>query len=351
MRSDLVRHRKTPDSGINVARLTRRDFFRITGGAALSFPYLLAPAGCAPSFFVDTPDLATGLSLGYTVGEITADGATVWLRAAPDSLVAVQYGKDPSLGQFSVTNLFKVRENSDHTVQITLEGLDPNSIYYYRGAVAGRTPGPIARFVTAPRRDDLAKVSFCFSGDSRESYKPFTVMDAVRAQQPDFFLHLGDTIYADRGGRARRLEQFWAKYRANRDDAATQRCFMETSFYVIWDDHEVEDDFLPDHPLAAIGRKAFLDYWPIGRGAGAPDRIYRSFRWGRALELFILDARQYRDPYEGTMLGREQKDWLLTDSARRRRCLNSSPRRCPCTAAAGIAGMATQRNGRSCFDS
>jgi len=125
-----------------------------------------------------------------------------------------------------------------------------------RAVVEGRSPGPIGRFVTAPRADDPAKVSFCFSGDSRESYKPFTIMDAVRAQRPDFFLHLGDTIYADRGGTARRLEEFWAKYRANRDDAATQRCFQETSFYVVWDDHEVEDNFTPDHPLAPVGRRA-----------------------------------------------------------------------------------------------
>jgi alkaline phosphatase D len=136
-------------------------------------------------------------------------------------------------------------------------------------------------------------------------------MNAVRAQKPDFFLHLGDTVYADFGGPARRLSDFWAKYRANRNDAATQLCFFETSTYVIWDDHEVVNDYSAGNPLAPTGRKAFFDYWPVRRHPDEADRIYRSFRWGQAMELFLLDTRQYRQPGAGTMLGNVQKDWLF----------------------------------------
>ena len=64
------------------------------------------------------------------------------------------------------------------------------------------------------------------------------------------------------------MPEFWDKYRINRDDAAAQRCFAETSVYVMWDDHEVEDNYMPGHPLAPIGRQAFLDYWPVRRSAG-----------------------------------------------------------------------------------
>ena len=290
--------------------VTRREFLRILGGAGIAMPALLEQSACTLPV-VDTPDPGTGLSLGSTAGDVTPDGAIIWLRAAPDSVVTIQYGKNPSLSAYAESEPFKVREDSDYTAKILLRALEPKSTYYYRAAVAGRRPGPIARFVTAPTNDDPAKVSFCFSGDSRESYKPFTIMDAVRAQQPDFFPHLGDTIYADRGGAARRLEEFWAKYRGNRDDAATQRCFLETSWYVVWDDHEVEDNFQANHPLAPIGRRAFLDYWPIRLNAEEPQRIYRAFRWGQAFELFLLDARQYRDREQGTMLGRAQKEWLF----------------------------------------
>ena len=291
-------------------KVTRREFLRLLRNAGIAMPALVGQSACTLPV-VDTPDPGTGLSLGYTAGDVTAHGAMIWLRAAPDSAVSIQYGKDEALQQFAETKSFKVRDDADSTALIPLDGLEPKSTYYYRAVVEGRKPGPIAGFVTAPPSDDPAKVRFCFSGDSRESYKPFTIMDAVRAQRPDFFLHLGDTIYADRGGSARRLEEFWAKYRANRDDAATQRCFLETSWYVVWDDHEVEDNFEPDNPLAPIGRRAFLDYWPIRRNSQEPERIYRSFRWGRACELFLLDTRQYRDRERGTMLGAAQKRWLF----------------------------------------
>ena len=221
------------------------------------------------------------------------------------------YGKEPDLAQFQTTQVRAVDAGADHCAIFSLDGLEPATRYYYRAMAEGRTAGPVASFVTAPRADDETKVTFCFSGDSRQGYKPFTVMHAVRAQRPDFFLHLGDTIYADRNGTARTIDEFWDKYRINRDDAAAQRCFAETSVYVMWDDHEVDDNYLPGHPLAPIGRQAFLDYWPVRRSAAEPEQIYRAVRWGRAVDLLILDTRQYRAADRSTMLGRRQKDWFF----------------------------------------
>ena len=289
--------------------MNRREFLKLVAGAGLTAPSLIGQTGCATALIPADP--STGLSLCCLSGDVTDTSALVWLRAEPDSLVLLQYGKDPRLEKYNATNLIAVDPESDHTAKISLDGLQPATRYYYRAAVSRKMPGPIGSFVTAPRPDDDRKVTFCFSGDTRESYKPFTVMYAVCEQQPDFFLHLGDTIYADRNGTARRLSEFWAKYRTNRDDAWTQYCFQAMSVYVTWDDHEVADDYLPDNPLAPVGRKAFLDYWPIRHPSNEPQRIYRSVRWGRGVELFILDVRQYRDAKKGTMLGRAQKEWLF----------------------------------------
>jgi len=294
--------------------MNRREFLKLVAGAGLAAPALLGPSGCAT---IAPPEFAdTGLSLYCLTGDVTEKDALVWLRAEPDSLVTVQYGKDPHLTDYDATQLFSVDPAADHTVKIRLDDLQPASRYYYRAAVSGKTPGPIGSFVTAPRPDDDRKVSFCFSGDTRESYKPFTVMSAVRAHLPDFFIHLGDTIYADRNGTAYRLPEFWAKYRNNRDDLATQYCLRDVSIYVMWDDHEVHDDYAPEYALAPIGQKAFLDYWPVCCPVGEPKRIFRSFRWGRALEVFMLDGRQYRDRKHSTMLGAMQKEWLLDSLAR-----------------------------------
>src|SRR5262245_52762365 len=66
-----------------------------------------------------------------------------------------------------------------------------------------------------------------------------------------------------------------------------------------------------------LGRRAFLDYWPIEPPAAEPGRLYRSVRWGKLLELFILDTRQYRssnrapDGPAKTMLGEAQRRWLV----------------------------------------
>jgi alkaline phosphatase D len=294
--------------------MTRREFLRLLGSAGAVMPALIGQSACSTA--LTRTDASTGLSLGYVAGDVTPDGAMIWLRAEPGSKVFLQYTKDASLGDLSSIGPFSVEKDADNTALIQLENLEPATTYYYRAAVAGKQPGYVARFVTAPKPEDPAIVSFCFGGDTRESYQPFTVMDAIRSQRPDFFLHLGDTIYADRGGSCHRLSEFWAKYRANRADAWSQLCFAETSAYVIWDDHEVEDDYLPGNPLAPIGRKAFLDYWPIRRHPGEPERIYRSFRWGQASELFLLDVRQYRDRKHGTMLGQAQKEWLFDQVAR-----------------------------------
>ncbi len=291
--------------------MRRREFLKTLGGAGLSISSL---AACAP--VVVQSDPGSGLSLGYISGDVSAESALVWVRADAGSRVALQYGVDSGLATFNSTQPVGVEPSADYAVHIPLDNLRPATRYYYRASVSGKTPGPVGSFVTAPRAADDAKVSFCFSGDTRESYQPFSILRAVQARRPDFFLHLGDTIYADRGGNARTLDEFWQKYRANRADYASQDCFRDISVYAIWDDHEVADDYLPTHPLAPMGRKAFLDYWPIHRPASEPERIYRSVRWGGAVELFLLDTRQYRDSQRTTMLGKAQREWLFDGLAR-----------------------------------
>ena len=74
----------------------------------------------------------------------------------------------------------------------------------------------------------------------------------------------------------------------------------------------------PDKPLLALGLAAFLDYNPIAEHPNTPKRLYRSFRWGKHVDLIILDTRQYRDANFApddpktpkSMLGREQLTWL-----------------------------------------
>src|SRR5581483_7419642 len=91
--------------------MNRREFLRAVAGAGLAAPALLGPSGCAT---VAPPEFAeTGLSLYCITGDVTHSDALVWLRAQPDSLVTVQYGKDPKLADYDATPLFSVLHRPD----------------------------------------------------------------------------------------------------------------------------------------------------------------------------------------------------------------------------------------------
>ncbi len=304
--------------------MKRREFLKLLGLAGLGG---VGQFGCASTLIRSHAD--SGLTHCYVCGEVTDDSALVWLRAEPGSRVALHYGKDPSFAEFSSTELVTVDPQADSTAIIPLDELEPATRYYYRALVAGKKPGPVANFITAPRPDDNAKVSFCFSGDTRDSYKPFMVMNAVHLQRPDFFMHLGDTIYADINGTARQLPEFWAKYRRNREDLSTQGCFCETSVYATWDDHEVVNDFGPGHHLAPIGRKAFS-----GLLAGTPPRRRR--RHGSTVPSAGAEPRRFLSSTSASIvmrprtlcLARRKSGGFSTCSRARRPHLNLSLLRC-----------------------
>jgi alkaline phosphatase D len=242
----------------------------------------------------------------------------------------------------------------DWTGQVRLSGLTPGRIYSYRVRFGPGGRSARGSFKTPPADSKAAPVRLAFGGDvagqnvCRDVVQGFPILDTIHAWQPDLFVGLGDMIYADNActatglyanaqlpgdfGPAIDLPGFWAHWRYNRGDPASQRLLASTSYVGVWDDHEVINDFgpltdvgpgppyPPDVHLLPIGLQAFLDYTPI---ATAP-RLYRSLRWGRHLELFVLDTRSYRDanfaqdsPQQPkTMLGREQLAWLQDGLAR-----------------------------------
>ncbi|WP_246999845.1 alkaline phosphatase D family protein [Halosolutus gelatinilyticus] len=203
-------------------------------------------------------------------------------------------------------------------------------------------------FVTAPAPDDEASVTFAWSGDTwgygdDPVEPPFPGLRTIAEREPDFFLYHGDTIYADARTPAGKitentpiddaLEIYRAKYKEMRDPPAeiAERTYLQellksTSVYTVWDDHEVINNFAgPIEPLMPEGRRAFREYWPLDRDEtadpGESNRFYDSFRWGKHVELFVIDTRQYRDPNVGlgskTLLGADQLEWLkesLADS-------------------------------------
>src|SRR3954467_15856132 len=97
-------------------QLSRRDFLKLAAQAGIAAPLILNTSGCAV-LTRDSFDDETGLSLGDVVGDVTADSAVVWLRAAPGSAATVAYAKVRALAGALATAPETDSAESDYTGQ------------------------------------------------------------------------------------------------------------------------------------------------------------------------------------------------------------------------------------------
>lgn len=338
---------------------------------ALIMGLLLAVlAGCTPesrpglppsSPFAEGTTATNGtLTHGVASGDVTSESALVWFRTAGPVRVEVEWvpeGDQPANGSRNVSDrspgrspVMTTQPERDFTATVRLTGLTPATRYRYRILTAemegkatfqssAREAGAgWVRTAAAPETHEL--VTFLWSGDlggqqrCRDERTGYAIFDPMRRAEPAFVLLLGDTIYGDErcpsppnvpgsDSPATTLDGYRAKHRYQRGDQALQHLLASVPVYVIWDDHEVGNNFSgPYEPLMPIGLQALLEYWPIGTPPEDQHRLYRSVRWGSDLELFILDTRQYRslnadpDGERKTLLGKAQRDWLLEGLAR-----------------------------------
>jgi alkaline phosphatase D len=294
---------------------------------------------------------------GVMIGEVRPDSALIWARAGGEGFmhVRVRLAGEKHWKSFTLP----VQAEHDFTGKLGLVGLQPGTGYRYQVWFTGTQETqaiPLdaveGEFTTPPKANQPDVVTFAWGGDlggqnvCRDRQQGYPIFQAIHALELDFFLGLGDMIYADGiceatghfGNiqtpgdfpQAARLDEFWAHWKYNRADPGLQRLLKRVPYYAVWDDHEVLNDFgpqhdtrdtppyTPGHHLLPIGLAAFLDYHPIENALNHPQRLYRHFRWGKHLEVFLLDTRQHRDAnlakddpgQPKTLLGREQLNWL-----------------------------------------
>ena len=304
--------------------------------------------------FMDQAELQKpSLPDGTAVGDITDHSAEFWLKTDGPKQIQVEWASVEAWKRISAMASVQspahrmppvvTGPETDYTATLSFEQLTPGTRYRYHVLVgdAGGTRPPAQRvaaqgeFTTLPDSSVSAPLSFAWSGDlggqdrCRQGEAGYPIFDAIGTQKPDFFIFLGDTIYADNACGAppnepgsnfiaTTLAEYRAKHHYQRGAAALRRFLEHVPVYVIWDDHEVKNNFAgPYEPQVAAGRQAFREYWPIRADAGDPHRLYRTIRYGSDLEMFILDTRQYRsknadqDGPAKTMLGAAQLRWLL----------------------------------------
>ena len=258
---------------------------------------------------------------GVVVGDVTAHTAVLWARADREGTLKVHLsgGRHDGVARLDFARSRRLhragrpdRAEAGHDVSLP-RGLGPRG--HVRDRAGSRRPEPVIRLAFG---GDVAGQNVC-----RDASEGFPIMETIRAERPDVFVGLGDMIYADNAcdpvglyGNAQVPGGFGpARPRrpSGRTGATTARtrprsgCSASTSYVGVWDDHEVVNDFGPLNDtrstppytagvhLLPIGLEAFLDYTPIAVAANTPKRLYRSLRWGKHLELFVLDTRQYRD--------------------------------------------------------
>jgi alkaline phosphatase D len=329
-------HGATPDRPRSLPGGGPRTAPRPRGAIAAAFLLL---AGCAA-----TPGGGTTqplLTHGAAVGEVSSTSAVFWGRCSEATALRVQLD-----GRGQVFSA-EAAAAHDFNGKVEVRDLAPDTAYSYRiWCGDGRSSALAGSFRTAPVAEQPAAVRFVWGGDvggqnvCRDAEVGYDIFERVRERDPVFFIGLGDMIYADDactevglyhnrqivgpGPSEATTPSFWEHWRYNRADAASQRLLLSTSYYGVWDDHEISNDAGPQHdtlPSApdqhrfAPARAAFVDYLPML----STEKLYRSARWGKNLELFILDTRGYRDlntaPDVGaepkTMLGAEQRAWLI----------------------------------------
>jgi len=259
------------------------------------------------------------------VGDATSSGAiaSVWTTEGALTLhvavgtadgweeVAVLEGLTPTAGtlQVELTDLLP-----DHTY----------SVVFY--AADGERRSAPARFRSALAASDSRLIRFgatsCLGGN-----EPWPNLSHAAGEKLDFFMMLGDTIYADFGANPYAFEDKWAHalgVQGLRDLAAS------TSVIATWDDHEVDDNWswtsAGIESRVSTGLAMFKRGWPLGAGGGEMG-IWRKLSWGAALDVFVLECRGERR--DGNYLSAEQLAWLkqaLSEStARFKMIMNSVP--------------------------
>jgi alkaline phosphatase D len=246
---------------------------------------------------------------GVTAAEITSQSAIVWGRTSQQRQVKAQVATDGSFQHVVRQRTLQAVAGNNFTFQTRITGLNPNVTYHYRFCLLTGSPCSSAgTFRTAPSPTANKTIRFAYSGDETGFRQPghttpfwgtFNAFRSMVAENNDFNIDFGDTIYSDpevpNAPTALEVGEKWAYYRDKLAVVNMQRIRSATGLYNHWDDHEFINDFsIPENgrPLYNRGLRAFRDYEPVTfsnkRG------IYRSFRWGKNLQLFFLDERSFR---------------------------------------------------------
>jgi alkaline phosphatase D len=355
--------------------LSRRSF--LSAGLGITVVTAATSVGVTGYARADAPGVkGDPFLLGVASGDPAPDGFVIWTRLALDPLaedglggmpnrnVPVQWevAEDEKMTRVVARGEERAVPDSAHSVHVELFGLRPGREYFYRFRT-GNQLSPVGRALTTPAAAETpAALTMAFASCAQYEHGWFTAYRRMAEDTPDLVLHLGDYQYeytsggyTSDTGLVRSLDgpetvtlanyrQRHAQYKA---DADLQAAHAIAPWLVVWDDHEVDNNWagtIPENTDAAQGNDttenflarraaAFQAYYenmplrPSSTPRGHDMTIFRRIRWGNLANFHMLDTRQYRDDQAAgdgwkknvaerhdearTLTGTEQEQWLL----------------------------------------
>src|SRR6266568_3930820 len=307
----------------------------ISAVGGISKPYLSRAA--------DRPVITHGIQSG----DVSLDSAVIWARADRPARMLAEVATTDSFKTIHRAVFVDALPETDFTANALIDGLPAGQDIFYRIRFQDLASPTIVgepmtgRFRTAP--SDRRSISFVWSGDTAgqgwgidEARGGMRTYATMQKNRPDFFIHSGDTIYADgpipselklpdgtlwknittedKSKPAETLAEFRGNFKYNLLDRNLRAFNAEVPMFAQWDDHEVTNNWWPGEPLtraehqkrgyveknalilAARASRAFHEYMPLRFTQTEPGRVYRKISYGPLLDVFMLDMRSYRGP-------------------------------------------------------
>ena len=319
--------------------MTRRDMLKGLGfgvGATVLLSGCVVPAPSENPRLppLGTPDLSPFLD-GVISGDPAPNGALIWTRVEPSipfEQVPVLWtvARDAAFSSIRAAGLVTATASEGYAVTVSVEGLDPDSWYYYRFEAADQTGAQVAsrsgRLRTAPAVGSSPdRLRFAFASCQQINDSWFNAHVAAAAEPDlDFFMHLGDYVYVSDTNTLTR-EDYRQTYQRWRKQPLLRDLHAALPMVAMWDDGEffngISKNGPPDRLTAA--KQAWFEAFPVIDPGGL--QAYRRFSWGDLVDLSMIDVRAYRDdPIENIVytdnsgayepgrstLGAEQYEWF-----------------------------------------
>ena len=265
--------------------LTRRGLLAsgVAAAGLFAMPAILRAAN-APAF-----------THGVQSGDTTVSGGVVWTRVDRPARILLEVSTTESFADPRRIAVLNALPESDMAVKCLLDGLPADQHVFYRFTPTDLSDvnsmgQPITgRFRTAP--DAPRNIRFGWSGDTAGQgwgigEEGMTTYATMGRHELDFFIHSGDTIYADGPMKpeqehaagvwknavlipevekvAETLDEFRGRYKYNQMDRHVQDFCAATPFYFQWDDHEVVNNWYPGELLDLPDVQALLHHL-VGR--------------------------------------------------------------------------------------